>query len=153
MGTKTIEGTRSDKVLQFSIFLPNQVGRLLDVVRMIAARNIHVLGLTILDTSDSAIARLIVDDPDGTRNIFEENEIAFTETPLLAVELPSSAVDLESVLRCLLQAECNIHYAYSFLTRPKNNAVLALHVEDEEVASGVLKQNGFRILTQKDISR
>ena len=120
---------------------------------MISAHNIHVLGLTILDTSDSAIARLIVDDPDATRTIFEENEIAFTETPLVAVELPSSAVDLESVLCCLLQAECNIHYAYSFLTRPKGNAILALHVEDDEVASSILRQNGFRLLTQRDISR
>jgi hypothetical protein len=153
VATKTTEDIAGAKVRQFSLFMENKAGRLLDVVRMFAERGVHVVGLTILDTADAAIARLIVDDPDRARDVFQEHGLAFTEVNLVVVELPSSASDLQKVLTALLQAECNIHFAYSFLTRPRGKAALAMHVEDEDCATTVLMQNQFKLLSQKDISR
>jgi hypothetical protein len=150
---KTAKGPQEDEVKQFSIFLENKVGRLLDIVKMFSQAQVHVVALSILDTADAAIVRLVADDPDKARTFLQEHGLAFTEVTLVVVELSSSAADLKAVLTALLQAECNIHSAYSLLTRPRGKAALALHVEDSEVASSVLQANQFKILTQRDISR
>ena len=144
---------RQEEVRQFSVFMENKVGRLLDIVKVFSQAQVHVVALSILDTSDAAIVRLVTDDPDKTRVLFQEHGLAFTEVPLVVVELTSSGDDLKSVLSALLQAECNIHSAYSLLTRPRGKAALALHVEDRECATTVLTANQFRLLTQRDISR
>jgi hypothetical protein len=150
---QTAKGSKEEEVRQFSVFMENKVGRLLDMVKMFAQAQIHVVALSILDTADAAIVRLVTDDPDKARALFQEHGLAFTEVPLVVVELSSSAADLKAVLTSLLQAECNIHSAYSLLTRPRGKAALALHVEDRECATEVLAANQFRLLTQRDISR
>ena len=153
IGLKTEKGRGGDEVKQFSIFLENKVGRLLDIVKMFSQAQVHVVALSILDTVDAAIVRLVADDPDKARTFLQEHGLAFTEVKLVVVELSSSASDLKAVLTALLQAECNIHSAYSLLTRPRGKAALALHVEDSDVAASVLQSNQFKILTQRDISR
>ena len=150
---QTARGPLEDEVKQFSVFMENKVGRLLDIVKMFAQASIHVVALSILDTSDAAIVRLVTDDPDKARVLFQEHGLAFTEVPLVVVELSSSAADLKAVLTSLLQAEVNVHSAYSLLTRPRGKAALALHVEDRECATAVLQANQFKMLTQRDISR
>ena len=150
---KTAKGPQEDVVKQFSIFMENKVGRLLDIVKIFSQARIHVVALSILDTADAAIVRLVADDPDKARTLLQEHGLAFTEVNLVVVELSSSAADLKAVLTALLQAECNIHSSYSLLTRPRGKAALALHVEDDEVASSVLQANQFKLLTQRDISR
>jgi hypothetical protein len=150
---QTERGPLEEEVKQFSVFMENKVGRLLDIVKILSAANIHVVALSILDTADSAIVRLVADDPDKARAVFAEHAFAFSEVSLVVVELSSSATDLKGVLTALLQAECNIHSSYSLLTRPRGKAALALHVEDSEVASSVLQASQFKLLTQRDISR
>src|SRR5476649_2875842 len=150
---QTAKGRQEEDVRQFSVFMENKVGRLLDIVKMFASAQVHVVALSILDTADAAIVRLVTDDPDKARALFHEHGLAFTEVSLVVVELSSSAGDLKGVLAALLQAECNVHSAYSLLTRPRGKAALALHVEDGECACSVLQANQFRLLTQRDISR
>ena len=150
---QTAKGRQEEEVRQFSVFMENKVGRLLDIVKMFAQAQVHVVALSILDTADAAIVRLVTDDPDKARALFQEHGLAFTEVALVVVELSSSAADLKAVLSALLQAECNIHSAYSLLTRPRGKAALALHVEDRDCASSVLQANQFKLLTQRDISR
>ena len=153
MSLKTEEGLRDHKIIQFSVFMENKAGRLLDLVKLLGESHVHIVALTILDSADASIVRLVVDDPGRARGILLEHTIAHTETTLVVVELPSSAEDLGGLLAALLQAECNIYFSYSFLTRPRGKAAFALHVDDAEVAVGVLQQNQFKILSQKDISR
>lgn len=149
---KTAKGAGPDDVRQFSVFMENKVGRLLDIVKVFAQASVHVVALSILDTADAAIVRLVVDDPEKARTLFAEHGLAYTEVSLVVVEL-SGATDLKSVLTALLQAECNVHSSYSLLIRPRGKAALALHVEDTEVAGSVLLANQFKLLTQRDISR
>ena len=150
---QTAKGRQEEEVKQFSVFMENKVGRLLDIVKVFAQAQVHVVALSILDTADAAIVRLVTDDPDRARVLFQEHGLAFCEVNLVVVELSSSAADLKAVLTALLQAECNIHSAYSLLTRPRGKAALALHVEDSDVACSVLQANQFKLLTQRDISR
>jgi len=150
---QTAKGRQEADVRQFSVFLENKVGRLLDIVKLFAQAQVHVVALSILDTADAAIVRLVTDDPDKARALFQEHGFAFTEVSLVVDELSSSAAALNAALTALLQAECNIHSAYSLLTRPRGKAALALHVEDSDVACSVLEANQFKLLTQRDISR
>lgn len=153
MPPEITEGTRGDKVRQFSVFMENKVGRLAEIVKLFSDHNVHVVALNVFDTSEAAITRFVVDDPERARALFAEHEIPFAECGLVVVELSSSAADLQAVLMALLQAECNIHFTYSFLTRPRGKAALALHVEDEDMANHVLADAGFKLLLQRDISR
>ncbi len=137
---------------QFSVFTENKVGRLHEIIRLLNERKIHAVALTILDTTDSSIHRMIVDDPDEARQMLLEHGITFSETNMVAVELDSTP-DLIKVLTALLEAEINIHYCYPFIYRPHDKSALALHLEDPELASQSLERHGFKVLTQRDISR
>lgn len=142
-----------EKIIQFSVYMENKAGRLLDLVRLLTGGGVDIVGFTILDSVDAAVIRLVVDDPSNARSLLHEHRISFNESTLVAVELPQSADDLRKLLATLLQAEINIYFSYPLMTRPYGKAVLALRVEDDELASSVLIRNQFRVLSQKDISR
>jgi hypothetical protein len=152
MANDTLKSPEAEPVKQFSVFTENKVGRLLDVVNVLSDRNVHTLALTVLDTTDSSILRLIVDDPEQTRQVFREHGIMHVETEILVVEMNAST-DLLTVLKALLQAEINIQYTYPFVFRPHDKSALAMYLEDAEIGTQVLAQNGFKVLTQRDISR
>ena len=141
-----------DRVVQFSIFLRNKVGAFLDVVRLLQEHQVNVLGTTIEPSADTAIVRVIVSDPDAVEGIFHLHSIPYSTWQLIVVELKEAA-HFGEVLTALLAAEVNIYGAYALLTRPNDNAALALHVEDNECAASVLNGSGFTILSQDDLSR
>jgi hypothetical protein len=143
---------QADPIRQFSIFLANKAGRLLELIRILHSRHVHVVALTILDTTDSAIVRMVVDDPDAARAIFHEQAVAHTESPVVAVEL-EAGTDLPKVLSSLLEAEINILTAYGFLVRPEGRSAICLNLDDNELGAQVLSRGGFRLLGQGDISR
>jgi hypothetical protein len=142
----------SDPVRQFSVFAENRVGRLYDLTALFKENNVHIMAITVLDTTDSAIMRLIVDDRDKARELMVNNDFPYTECDVLAVEI-TDETDLRDVLASLLEAEINVHYVYSFMKRPEGRAALAINVEDADVAAQALNRRGFRVLTQRDISR
>jgi hypothetical protein len=148
---KTAKPRRVDQVIQFSVFTPNRLGRLHDLVRLLNVSNVHVLGLMALDTTDSAIIRLVTDDPDRARELLVQEGFPFTESTLVAVEVDSS--ELSRLMSALLQAELNINYLYSFIPHPQGKSILALSMEDNELAEQALRRHQFRTLRQSDISR
>ncbi len=152
MRGKTISGRGGDAVVQFSVFTPNRLGRLRDLVGLLASHNVHVLALTVLDTTDSAILRIVVDDPEKSRELLREQNFPFTESRLVAVEL-SSPDDLVRLMSALLEAELNINYLYSFIPHPRGKSILGLSMEDNDVAEQILKRHQFVVLKQADISR
>jgi len=141
-----------DPVKQFSVFAENRVGRLNDLVALFKDNNVHIMAITVLDTTDSAIIRVIVDDPDKARELMVNNDFPYTECEVLAVEIGDES-KLRGVLAALFVAEINVHYVYSFIKRPEDEAALVLHAEDLDVAAQALNRSGFKILTQRDISR
>ncbi len=150
---KTARAKPGPLVLQFSVFLENKCGRLLVLTRLFEKTQIHVLGLSVVDTTDSAVVRLIMDDPDKTAELFRTHNISFGVTEVLVAELPHGPEALVSILIALLQAEINIYYVYSLLVRSRERPVLVLHVEDNELAHEVLGRQGFATLGQVDLSR
>ena len=148
--TQRFEGPR---VRQFSVFLKNKVGALLEVVRLLNVHMVEVVGLSVQDSTDSSIVRLIASDPEMVEELFKDNDIAYGICEMVVVEMEEVATDLAKLLASLLAAEVNIFFSYPLLIRPNRRAALALHVEDHECASSVLSGDGFRLLSQADISR
>ena len=111
-----------------------------------------MLALSVLDTTDSAIIRFVVDDPDHARELLDKNGFPYSESELLVVEL-ASTTELNRLVCALLEAEVNVNYLYSFIPHPDGKSILALNMEDNEVAERVLREHQFRILKQTDISR
>lgn len=141
-----------DPVKQFSVFLENRVGRLHELTAMLAKHNVHIMAMTTLDTTDCAIDRMIVDDPDRARELMAANNFFFTECEVLAVEFTDES-KLQDIFKALYEAEMNIHYVYSFVCRPRARSALALNVEDTDLGQRALSNRGFKVLTQRDISR
>ncbi len=150
---QTTTGTDGPLVKQFSIFLPNKVGAMLDVVRLLQTHNTHVVALSISESTDSAIARIVVSDPEQVEELFREHDVPFGVCTMVVVELQEVATQLAKMLAALLMAEVNIHFCYPLLTQPRGYAAVALHVDDTDCASSVLQGEGFKILSQVDISR
>lgn len=149
----TTEKLESQPVRQFSVFLQNKVGALLEVVKLLNEHNVVVLALSIQDSSESSIGRMVVSDPDRVAALFHEHDIPFSQCEVLVVELRDGADDLSKVLASLLMAEVNIFFSYPLLIRPRGRAVLAMHLDDIECSASVLRGNGFQILNQADLSR
>lgn len=147
---KTFDGP---KVTQFSVFVKNKAGALMHIVNLLNQSSIEIVALSVLDATDSAVVRMLVSDPEQVNELFREHEVAFSTTEMVVVEMAEVARDLTRVLSALLQAEVNIYFSYPLLTRPHGRSALALHVDDDECASAVLGGEGFRLLTQAEISR
>src|SRR5438874_2180072 len=115
MVTETTKARRADPVTQFSVFTPNRLGRLHDLIGLFGTNGMHVLALMVLDTTDSAIIRMVVDDPDGARQLLLRENFPFTESKLVAVE--ANSTDLGRLMSALLEAELNVNYLYTFIPR------------------------------------
>ncbi len=149
----TAEKTGGPRVTQFSIFLPNKVGALMEIVKLLNEHNVHVLAISVQDSADTAIVRIVVTDPDRVRDVFRKHDIPFSVCELCVVELKEGPTELVRLLTALLAAEVNIFGSYALLTHPRGRTALAIHVEDNECACAVLRSHGFEIFSQSDISR
>ena len=114
-------------------------------------QDIHILAISVLDTTDSAVIRLVTNYPKDLARFLKGQSISFTERLILAVEL-NDASSLVKVTQSLLRAEINIHYVYSFLHQP-GKPVLAIAMEDEDTAEEALRLHQVRILTQDELAR
>ena len=150
---ETAQTLRPSLVRQFSVFLENKVGALLTLTRTLGEANVHICGISVVDTADASVVRMVVDDPDRCREALHTADLPFSESSIAVVELPRGPEKLGNVLRHLVAAEVNIQYTYSLMVRPRDKALLALHCEDPEYAREVLDKAGFAVLSQKDISR
>ncbi|NJM55846.1 MAG: acetolactate synthase [Verrucomicrobiae bacterium] len=152
MASNVARSAGRDPIRQFAIFAENKVGKLNELVGALASHNIHPLALSTQDTTDSAIVRLVVDDPAGAERLLLDHGYTFSRSDLLGVEM-DAASDLRYVLAALMEAEINIHYVYPFVTRPNGKCGLVMHVDDYDISVHVLQNRQLRVLRQGDVSR
>lgn len=139
-------------VKQISIYSENKVGRLNEVIGLLAANRIHILALSSADSTDSSMIRIVVDYPEQAIALLEENFFAFNQSEVVAVEIDTEA-SLKRVTSALVGAEINIHYIYPFLMRPHNKSGLVLRLEDIDLAIEALRRFNVNVLSQEDITR
>ncbi len=140
-------------VRQFSVLLPNRAGALAALVKLLRSSAIEVVGLSMQDSRDATVARLVVSDPDSTESLFMEKGIPYTVCELVVVAMRESGPGLLQCLDTLMVAETNVDFAYALMPGPEGQAMLAMHVEDYEFAVSVLHNSGFKLMYQDDISR
>ena len=150
-GLATGRGRDWPSVRQFNVFLENRLGKLLDVVRRFETTDIRIVSLTVVDSADCAIIRMVLSDPERAREIFDSARLPITESDLLVVKVPEGKQPLAHICKALLSAEIDIHYAYPLLIGPQGCAALALHVADHEMAVGTLARMGFTIFGDNDL--
>ena len=115
-----------------------------------SVHEVHIIALSILDTTDSSIIRFIVDYPEEAQKLLIEHRFSYVQSELVAVELDSEA-DIKRVTSALVQAEINIHYTYPFLSRPMGKPALAISLEDNDLAKDTLARHQLRVIGQNDI--
>ena len=153
MDTETDTIKHRPPVRQFSILLQNRVGALASLVRMLRGAKIDVIGLSVQDSRDATVARMVVTDPELTQEIFLEKGIPHTTCELVVLAMREAPERLLACLEQLMAAETNIDFAYSLMPCPKGQALLAMHVDDYGFAVSVLHRAGFKVMFQDDLSR
>ncbi|GAA5144679.1 MAG: acetolactate synthase [Verrucomicrobiota bacterium] len=144
---------KSSPIRQLSVFLPNRVGSLMALVKLLQEHSIEVLGLSMQDTTEMTLVRLILSDPEGAAMLFIEKGIPHTDCFIIVVELSESDRRLTECLSVLLAAELNIEFCYPLLVRPGLFPLFALHCDDVDMGAEVLGGAGFKVLCQGDLSR
>ncbi|MCI0642856.1 MAG: acetolactate synthase [Gemmataceae bacterium] len=152
IGFATARGRDWPSVRQFNVFLENRLGALLGVVRRFETTDIRIISLTVVDSADCAILRLVLSDPERALEIFEQAKLPITESDLLVVQLPESQHPLLEITKALLTAEVDIHYAYPLLVGPHGKPAMALHVADMDMATHTLQKGGFTLFSENDLS-
>ena len=144
-------GFEPTRIRQFTIFLENKVGRLQQLVRAFEEQAAKIVALSIEESGDAALVRLICADPDLGREVLRHDNFPFGETDLLAVELPKrTAQPLIAICSALLSAEINIHYVYPMLKCRLGPSVI-LYVDDRTLAAQILIKKGFILVGESDL--
>ncbi len=132
-------------ITQISAFVENKAGKLAEVTETLGKNGVDIRALSIADTSDFGILRLIVDKPSEAVKCLTEAGFIITETPVIAVHIEDSCGGLGKVLRIFSDAGVSIEYCYAFVTRHVNTAYVVFRVENAEHACEILAENGIEI--------
>ncbi len=136
---------------QFCVFLENRIGRLRDLLRHFERHDLRIVALCIVDSHDSAFARIVLSSFDRGREILNLSGFAFFESDIIGVELPAGDQPFVTLCSSLLQAEVNIHYTYPLIYRGNGHGAIALSVDDLDMALKVLSERGHRMITDDDL--
>jgi hypothetical protein len=149
----TARGRDWPSVRQYNVFLANRLGAMMDLVRRFESSDIRIVSMTVVDSADCAIIRIVPHDPERAKEVLRLGRFMATESDLLVVKIPEVAQPLASICKALLSAEISIDYAYPLMTGvgPEEHMAMAMHVDDHETAVHTLLEKGFTIYTEGDL--
>lgn len=136
---------------QLSVFLENKAGRLARVTSVLGEAGINIRALSIADTSDFGILRIIVNDPQSAYAILKDAGFTVSETEVIAVRVQDTPGGLAAVLEQMSEANLNIEYMYAFLGTSDNDALVIFKVEDIKQARVAFKENGIQFLEEQEL--
>lgn len=139
------------KVEQIAIFLENKSGRLSEITGVLADNGINIRSLSLADTADFGILRLIVDKVDVAERVLRSGGFTVGKTNVVAVEVPDRVGGLASVLKVLEMAMVNVEYMYAFVNKSSENAVMIFRFEETDEAMRILQDAGITILSSAQI--
>jgi len=140
------------KVEQISIFIENKSGRLAEVCGILGNAGVNIRALSLADTSDFGILRLIVKDSEKALSVLKERHFTVSKTDVIGVEVPDSPGGLSKILQILDQNAVNVEYMYAFVERSGDNAVIIFRFDNVDEAINVLSSNGIKILKSEQIT-
>ncbi len=139
------------KVEQISIFLENKPGSLEHATRVLQEANVNIRTLSLAETTDFGILRLIVNDVDKANKVLNENGFRVNKTVVVAVEVPDRPGGLHSIMEVLVKENINIEYLYAFVEKSGENAVIIFRFDDPEKAIEVLRAHKFTVVPGKKL--
>ena len=139
------------RVKQISVFLENKSGRLARVTEILEENQVNIRALSIADTSDFGILRIIVNEPEKAFKALKVEGFTLSETEVIAVEVSDTPGGLASALKILDESKINIEYLYAFLEKCSEKALVVFRVEQVDKAIEVLGQNGINVVRDKDV--
>jgi hypothetical protein len=147
----TMRGRDWPCLRQFCLIVENRVGRLHELLKHLEKHDLRIVALSIVDTTDYSVIRVMVDDPDRVRETLSLSGFMFLENDILGVELPDETDPFGMIFRTLMAAEINIAYTYPILYRRARRGAIAIHVDNMETARQILQDHGFHLLTENDL--
>ncbi len=134
------------RVEQISVFLENKAGRLAEVTRILSEAGVNIRALSLADTSDFGILRLIVNDNERAKEALKANGFTVGKTDVVAVEVEDRPGGLHKILDILRKAGINVEYMYAFVQQSGNNAVIIFRFDNLDEAVRVLTDNGVTVI-------
>lgn len=139
------------KLKQTSVFLENKKGRLWKALSILREADVNIRALSIADTSEFGILRMIVPDPDKAKEVLEENQFVVKTNEVIGVEIPDVPGGLDGVLGILNQVDINVEYLYAFVEKREGHAIVVLRTEDIDAGAKALKDAGANLLSAEDV--
>ena len=136
---------------QISIFIENRQGRMAEITKLLADGDIDIRALSIADTTDYGILRLIVNNPEKATKLLKENHVTATITKVLAIAIDDKPGGLNKAITILSEKGVDVEYMYAFLNPRKDTAFVILRVADNEKAIEILKDGGIELMSNEDI--
>jgi hypothetical protein len=137
-------------IKQLSVFIENREGRLEEVLETLKKNNVNIISLSLADTSDYGLLRLIVSNPEAGKKALKENGFSAMLTEVLAVRLAHRVGRLQELLEIICKADINIEYMYALATG-KEDASIVIKTSDPEKALKILESKDIEIVTMKDM--
>lgn len=141
------------KIKQISVFIGNTKGRLAMVTEALTKANIDIRALSLADTADFGMLRMIVDDPDKCADTLKKNNFVVQETEVIAVEVEDTPGGLNRILKIFDVNDINIEYVYAMVEKRKNAAAVIFRVEDHQKAVDVLAKNGIGLVDSDSLKK
>ena len=132
--------------------MENKVGPLAEITTLLAQHQINMRALSVAETQDFGILRIIVEEPEKAEQVLKDNQIIFRESSVLAVLMEDRPGSMAAVVDLLAQAGIPVEYAYAFITRQADNACLILKVKEDEAAEALLEKEGVRSLSEQELN-
>lgn len=139
------------KITQLSVFLENRKGRLYEVCSLLGKNHINIRALTIAESPEFGILRIVVNKPEEAKKILKENNFVANITEIVAVEINDTPGGLADILKILNSNDINIEYMYGFVEKSRDKALMVFRFEDPDKAIEVLNKNKIKIIGSKDI--
>lgn len=139
------------KIKQLSIFLENKKGRMRNALEVLSEAGFNIRALSIADTSDFGILRLIVPNPDEAKKVLEDNNFIVKMGYVIAVEMSDQPGGLSTILGMLDDSNINLDYLYAFVDEKEERAIVLLHPEDIEAGMEALKKGEATIIPSEDV--
>ncbi len=140
-------------IKQLTVFVQNSKGTIVSVTDILAKNNVNIRALSIAETKDFGILRLIVNDNQTAIKLLEENGYLIKAIDVLGVKIGDEPGKLASALAVLDKADINVEYLYAFMARTEKHAYVVLRVEDNDLASKALVDAGFKLVSEQDVCK
>ena len=137
---------------QISIFIENRKNALSELTNVLATHNINIRAISLADTNDFGIARIIVENVDQVMGALERSHYIVKSTPVIAVEIPDEAGSLNKILKILADNGRNVEYMYGFTGRKSGSAYMIIRCTDVPETEKVCDQNGIRMIGQDELA-